>query len=303
MNFAVLNKALDLLIQSPGKEKRVAIYGGEPLLHFDTVAELVRLGKRKARLAKKSIEFSLATNGLLIDTETIKFLKKNNIKTSVSVDCPQEIHDANRKTNSGQPTHEDVSLAIARMRKQLPPKNISALLAVAPSFVSSMSENFFFIVSNLHIENINIEPIQNSHWGKKKIEIFKSQLIKIFNMLLAKINTSKPFYINSLNRTLSNKIANTSISSPFSRNLIVFSDGNISTSPFLYYTNSITIGNAITGISIGPTLPKIPPPYTSNIIQVLDYFCTKMADFLIRSSQHNPKIKAYIAHASKRVFE
>ncbi|MDK2821173.1 MAG: uncharacterized protein PWP31_1138 [Clostridia bacterium] len=110
MSKEVGKKALDLLFNESGNRPRVEVdfFGGEPLLNFDLVRELVRYGRAKAAATGKKISFTLTTNGLGLNSEIEKYLIDNKISVILSLDGRQQVHDFNRKDIRGQGTYERI---------------------------------------------------------------------------------------------------------------------------------------------------------------------------------------------------
>jgi uncharacterized protein len=87
---------------SASKGREIIIYGGEPLLNrkiCEKTIEIVRDRDEEASIL-------LITNGSLIDEEIAKFLAKNKVKVSVSIDGPKEINDKFRKDKTGKGTFD-----------------------------------------------------------------------------------------------------------------------------------------------------------------------------------------------------
>lgn len=90
-----------LLAAQPDGEVNVAWQGGEPTLigleFFRDAVELVE----KYRRPGQAVLHSLQTNGLLIDDEWAEFLSENRFLVGLSIDGPQEMHDAYRVDKRG----------------------------------------------------------------------------------------------------------------------------------------------------------------------------------------------------------
>ncbi len=100
-------------------------HGGEPLLAgVDFYRKAVELQKQYA--AGRSIENSLQTNATLINDEWCEFFSENNFLIGVSLDGPQEIHDAYRRDRGNAPTFGKVMAAIERMQRHKVEYNILA---------------------------------------------------------------------------------------------------------------------------------------------------------------------------------
>lgn len=79
------------------KDGLVLFYGGEPLINYDVLQKVVDYSKK----FHNPIEFSLVTNGTLINQERADYLKENNVNIGISVDGIKEIHDSNRPFRVG----------------------------------------------------------------------------------------------------------------------------------------------------------------------------------------------------------
>ena len=100
-------------------------HGGEPLLAgIDFYRKAVELQQRYA--AGRRIENTLQTNGTLIDEEWCRFFRENDFLVGVSLDGPEDVHDAYRRDCGGAPTFTKVMDAIALMRSSGVEYNILA---------------------------------------------------------------------------------------------------------------------------------------------------------------------------------
>jgi len=98
MPLEVGQAALDSLIKDSGSYRmlQVDFFGGEPLLNFKVLKELVYYGMRKAQAAGKEINFTVTTNAVLLNKEVEVFLNENNIYVILSIDGRPEVHDRMR---------------------------------------------------------------------------------------------------------------------------------------------------------------------------------------------------------------
>lgn len=110
MELETGKRALDWLIENSGTRHNLEVdfFGGEPLLNFDVVKELVSYGRSKEKESGKEFRFTLTTNGILLDDETIDFLNKEMGNVVISLDGRKEINDLMRKTPDGQGTYDKI---------------------------------------------------------------------------------------------------------------------------------------------------------------------------------------------------
>ncbi|MDD7044683.1 MAG: thioether cross-link-forming SCIFF peptide maturase [Anaerococcus sp.] len=110
MKKDVARSAIDFLIENSGSHYNLDIdfFGGEPLLNFDLVKDTVDYARSKEEEYNKHFNFTLTTNGMLLDDEVIDYLNENMKNVVLSLDGRKEKHDAFRKTIAGKGSYDTV---------------------------------------------------------------------------------------------------------------------------------------------------------------------------------------------------
>ncbi|HAP20120.1 thioether cross-link-forming SCIFF peptide maturase [Frisingicoccus caecimuris] len=108
MSFEVGKKALDFLIANSGSRRNLEVdfFGGEPLMNFDVVKQLVAYGREQEKLHDKQFRFTLTTNGVLLNKEVQEFANKEMANVVLSVDGRKEVHDFMRPFRGGQGSYD-----------------------------------------------------------------------------------------------------------------------------------------------------------------------------------------------------
>ena len=108
MSFEVGKKALDFLIEHSGTRTNLEMdfFGGEPLMNWEVVKQLVAYGRSQEKEKKKKFRFTLTTNGVLLDDEIIEFANKEMYNVVLSLDGRKEIHDRFRKNLAGKGSYD-----------------------------------------------------------------------------------------------------------------------------------------------------------------------------------------------------
>lgn len=103
MSFEVGKRALDFLIENSGSRRNLEVdfFGGEPLMNFEVVKQLVEYARSVEKDAGKNFRFTLTTNGILIDDDVIEFANKEMSNVVLSLDGRKEIHDRYRVDYAG----------------------------------------------------------------------------------------------------------------------------------------------------------------------------------------------------------
>ena len=110
MSFEVGKQAFDFLIANSGNRRNLEVdfFGGEPLMNWDVVKQLVAYARSVEKEHNKNFRFTLTTNGLLIDDEVIDFLNKEMSNVVLSLDGRREVHDHFRKDYAGNGSYDRI---------------------------------------------------------------------------------------------------------------------------------------------------------------------------------------------------
>ena len=110
MSFETGKQALDFLIRQSGSRVNLEVdfFGGEPLMNWDVVKQLVAYGRSQEELHNKKFRFTLTTNGLLLDDDVMEFANREMHNVVLSLDGRKEIHDHLRKDYNGVGSYDKI---------------------------------------------------------------------------------------------------------------------------------------------------------------------------------------------------
>ncbi|MDE7351473.1 MAG: thioether cross-link-forming SCIFF peptide maturase [Acetatifactor sp.] len=110
MSFDVGKKALDFLVEHSGNRVNLEVdfFGGEPLMNWQVVKELVAYGRSLEKPRGKKFRFTLTTNGVLLDDEILEFANREMDNIVLSIDGRKEVHDRMRPFRGGQGSYDSV---------------------------------------------------------------------------------------------------------------------------------------------------------------------------------------------------
>ncbi len=108
MSFDVGKRAIDFLVENSGNRKNLEVdfFGGEPLMNWQVVKDIVAYARSIEKKANKNFRFTLTTNGMLIDDEVIDFANKEMHNVVLSLDGRKSVHDNLRKTVNGKGSYD-----------------------------------------------------------------------------------------------------------------------------------------------------------------------------------------------------
>lgn len=123
MSFEVGKKALDFLIANSGMRTNLEVdfFGGEPLMNFQVVKDLVAYGRSQEAAYNKKFRFTLTTNGVLLNDDIMEFANKEMSNVVLSIDGRKEVNDQMRPFRNGAGSYDLIVpkfLKLAESRKQ-----------------------------------------------------------------------------------------------------------------------------------------------------------------------------------------
>lgn len=119
MSFEVGKRALDFLIEQSGSRKNLEVdfFGGEPLLNFDVVKQLVAYARSIEKEKGKNFRFTLTTNGVLLNDEVMEWANKECYNVVLSLDGRKETNDRMRRTRNDKGTYDLILPKFQKMAK------------------------------------------------------------------------------------------------------------------------------------------------------------------------------------------
>ena len=110
MSFEVGKKALDFLIANSGNRINLEVdfFGGEPLMNWNVVKQLVEYGRSQEKEHNKKFRFTLTTNGMLLNDENIDYINREMSNVVLSLDGRREINDAMRPNAGGKGSYDTI---------------------------------------------------------------------------------------------------------------------------------------------------------------------------------------------------
>lgn len=108
MSYETGKAALDFLIANSGSRRNLEVdfFGGEPLMNWQVVKDLVAYGREQEKIHDKNFRFTLTTNGVLLNDEIMEFANKEMANVVLSIDGRKEVHDHMRPFRKGDGSYD-----------------------------------------------------------------------------------------------------------------------------------------------------------------------------------------------------
>lgn len=179
MSYEVGKQALDFLIANSGSRRNLEVdfFGGEPLMNFNVVKQLVCYGREQEKIHNKKFRFTLTTNGVLLNDDIIEFLNAEMANVVLSVDGRKSVHDWMRPTRNAKGSYDIIMPKFQKLAESREQKNYY----VRGTFTR---HNLDFAKDVLHLvdlgfEQISVEPVVADE--KEEYAIQEADIQQIFD--------------------------------------------------------------------------------------------------------------------------
>ena len=198
MSFEVGKQAFDYLIKNSGTRRNLEVdfFGGEPLMNFDVVKQLVAYAREIEKEHNKNFRFTLTTNGLLIDDDVIDFANKEMSNVVLSLDGRKEIHDRYRVDYSGKGSWDRIVPKFQQLVEAREGKNYymrGTFTHRNPDFLNDIKQMLDLGFNELSMEPVVCAPGDPAELTEDDLPIVLDQYEKLAELMLERNKQGKPF--------------------------------------------------------------------------------------------------------------
>ncbi len=211
MKPEIARNIVDIIFCSPSPSIKIEFQGGEPLLNWECIIQTVEYAKKLNKKYKKNLEFVICTNLTLITEKKLKYISKNNILISTSLDGPKEIHDNHRKMRSGKSSYENFLEKLQLTKSLIGNTNISALMTTTKNSIYNI-EKIVDEYRNLGFNSIFLRPINPfglAVENKQKLQYPISEFINMYKeglKYILELNKKGYFFVEHFTSLLLSRI-------------------------------------------------------------------------------------------------
>ena len=198
MSFEVGKRALDFLVENSGTRRNLEVdfFGGEPLMNFQVVKDLVAYARSIEKEKGKNFRFTLTTNGMLIDDDVIEFANKEMSNVVLSLDGRKEIHDRFRVDHAGRGSFDRIVPKFQKLVAERGGKGYymrGTFTHANPDFLEDIK-----VMLDLGFNELSMEPVvcaagDPAELTDADMEIVKDQYEKLADLMLQREKAGKPF--------------------------------------------------------------------------------------------------------------
>jgi len=198
MSYEVGKQALDFLVANSGTRRNLEVdfFGGEPLMNFQVVKDLVSYARSIEKEKGKNFRFTLTTNGVLVDDDVIEWANKECSNVVLSLDGRKEIHDRFRVDYAGNDSWEKIvpkfqKFVEARKGKEYYMRG--TFTHANPDFLKDIQQMLDLGFNELSMEPVVCAADDPSALTEEDLPIVMEQYEKLAELMLEKDKQGKPF--------------------------------------------------------------------------------------------------------------
>ena len=198
MSFEVGKQALDFLIANSGTRRNLEVdfFGGEPLMNFQVVKDLVAYARSIEKEHHKNFRFTLTTNGLLIDDDVIDFANREMSNVVLSLDGRKEIHDRYRVDYAGKGSWERIVPKFQKLVAARGGKNYymrGTFTHANPDFLQDIQQMLDLGFTELSMEPVVCAPGDPSALTEEDFPVVCAQYEQLAELMLRRDKEGRPF--------------------------------------------------------------------------------------------------------------
>ena len=198
MSFEVGKRALDFLIENSGNRRNLEVdfFGGEPLMNFQVVKDLVAYARSIEKERNKNFRFTLTTNGVLIDDDVIDFANREMSNVVLSLDGRKEVHDRFRVDYAGNGSFDKIVPKFQRLVKARGNKNYymrGTFTHYNPDFLNDIKAMLDLGFTELSMEPVVCADGDPSKLTKEDLPIVLKQFEDLAMLTNERRKAGKPF--------------------------------------------------------------------------------------------------------------
>lgn len=198
MSFEVGKQALDFLIANSGTRHNLEVdfFGGEPLMNWQVVKDLVLYARSIEKQHNKNFRFTLTTNGILIDDDVIDFCNKEMSNVVLSLDGRKEVHDRYRVDYAGNGSWEKVVPKFQKLVAARGDKNYymrGTFTHANPDFLNDIKCMLDLGFTELSMEPVVCPKDDPEALTPEDIEIIKDQYDQLAELMRQRRKEGRPF--------------------------------------------------------------------------------------------------------------
>lgn len=199
MGFKIATNALEIAFlnakRHPDHRVWVDFVGGETLLSFNFIERLCQWIDKEVERNHFEVTYSITTNGSIINPEILNWLIRRKVQVKISIDGWKDVHDQNRKDNSGEGTFDLVYKNLPLFYEY---QNRTGIRMQATHVVTKNNYDKIFLVVQYLVEKLRMEIVDSAidlsaNWNKNELDFIVNEWRKVIKYIKHRYSIGSSF--------------------------------------------------------------------------------------------------------------
>ena len=191
MPAQLARRALELVLGPDNSAMQVGVtfWGGEPLLRFELLQELVLHARQQAQRHGKRLLLALPTNVTLLTDEVVNFLQQHEVRLSLSLDGGAAAQGL-RRTHGGQSSYEVVLQKLELVARRYPDRLPPVRMTITPQTAGELYHNVRFFLDR-GFGQVYFAPVAEAAWGRAELEQLAAGQLRLAELWLERLEAGQ----------------------------------------------------------------------------------------------------------------
>jgi len=201
MEIGTAQNVVDFMMDSCPSDRRTefSFFGGEPLLRFDLIKEIVSYIYKKDKKTQRTSSISVTSNGTLLDQSMLDYFRAENIDLCISIDGPPQVHNLNRVHKNGQGSFAEVVGNLKMAINFLDAVQVNAVYG--PETINFLPQSVLFFIE-LGVPVIHLNPNILANWTESTYPDLSEAYMQIANNYIQSYQQGREIAVNLIDSKL-----------------------------------------------------------------------------------------------------
>ena len=196
MPLDVARAGVELALAGGRGTPQISFFGGEPLMEFDRIQQVVSHARERAKQLARPVRFLVITNGLLLHGERLDWLMEQDFTVSVSLDGCREAHDACRRRVGGASSYDAVVANLGELLDRSP-RGVKVIAVLHPDNVAWAAGSLVSLL-DLGVRNLSMNLDYAADWDEPARDRFEAALQRLGDAYVQAWRDGRAFSLNLL---------------------------------------------------------------------------------------------------------
>jgi uncharacterized protein len=197
MTLATAQRAVDIVMDATpsGQAAEISFFGGEPLLRFDLIEQIVAYARLRGQETGVRTSYSITSNGTLLTDHMLEYIGAEGIDLCISIDGPQDVHNRHRLHADGRGSFTEVVAKLLTAASCLDGLQVNAVYG--PDTVAFLPRTVSFL-ADLGVSAIHLNPDIRAIWTEDSLARLLEAFLEVARLYVHSYEQGRELALNTI---------------------------------------------------------------------------------------------------------